>query len=163
MTCVKTGGEWWAPKPWASSWLTQLLCLNTVHSQTSTWGSTDLLYYGDPMWTQPKAMDAFDQKKKYFPEDSNGYFLVPPSQEYFAACISMMLLLLTFLLWQGGVAGKHIGSDSSLLQRLGLLAAWRPRKCLIDLTLSSWAPNGFSASGYLGIIVDLLFLLLAWY
>lgn len=50
-------------------------------------------------------------------------FLDPPSQEYSAACFSMTLLLLTFLLWQGGVAGKHIGSDSLLLQRPGLLAA----------------------------------------
>lgn len=50
-------------------------------------------------------------------------FLDPPSQEYFAACFSMTLPLLTFLLWKGGVAGKHIGSDSLLLQRPGLLAA----------------------------------------
>lgn len=49
--------------------------------------------------------------------------LDPPSREYLTACFSMTLLLLTFLLWQGGVAGKHIGTDSLLLQRLGLLAA----------------------------------------
>lgn len=110
-----------------------------------------------PSQAQPKPIKAF-----IFQRIQMATFLDPPPQEYFAACFSMTLLLLTFLLWQGGVSGKHIGSDSSLGQRLGLLAAWRPRKCLIDSTLSSWAQNGFSASGYLGLIVDLLFLLPAW-